>query len=238
MTDNKQRNTHTMTFMKIGIGVAIAACAAVIAVPALKGPINRYRNEANEQLNAEYVVDNYKAEYVSLHDKKQKVAENLQKFRIEQKVTEKKLAYAIEKVETAKKNLVENGTSDMQRFNRAKDAYETAKIEVANFVAMNGAYSNAIVKLENALYLIEANMSKAKVNVTALESKKVLVDSITAVNETVESLNGVDNSNLGISIEKLDDDLIRESIKLEALRESTIPAMDKNAAEDYLKSLK
>ena len=103
---------------------------------------------------------------------------------------------------------------------------------------MNSAYSNAIVKLENALYLIEANMSKAKVNVIALESKKVLVDSIAAVNETVESLNGVDNSNLGISIEKLDDDVIRESIKLEALRESTIPAMDKNAAEDYLKSLK
>ena len=51
-----------MTFMKIGIGVAIAACAAVIAVPALKGPINRYRNEANERLNAEYVVDNDKAE--------------------------------------------------------------------------------------------------------------------------------------------------------------------------------
>ena len=153
-------------------------------------------------------------------------------------MTEKKLAYAIEKVEAAKKNLVENGTSDMQKFNRAKDAYETAKIEVANFVAMNGAYSNAIVKLENALCLIEANMSKAKVNVTALESKKVLVDSIAAVNETVESLNGVGDSNLGISIKKLDDDVIRESIKLEALRESTIPAMDKNAAEDYLKSLK
>ena len=225
------------TMMKVGIG-AMVFVVAVAIVPALKGPYNRVKNTANEKLNAEFVVDNYKAEYVSLHDKKQKVAENLQKFRIEQKVTEKKLAYAIEKVETAKKNLVENGTSDMQRFNRAKDAYETAKIEVANFVAMNGAYSNAIVKLENALYLIEANMSKAKVNVTALESKKVLVDSITAVNETVESLNGVDNSNLGISIEKLDDDLIRESIKLEALRESTIPAMDKNAAEDYLKSLK
>ena len=225
------------TLMKVGIVVGVIAIAVAV-VPALKGPYNRVKNNANEALNAEFVVDNYKAEYIDLHSKKVEVQKNLQKFRLEQKVAEKKLTYALDKKEVAKKNLVATGTADMQAFNRAKDAYETAKIEVENFVAMGNAYSNAIVKLENTLYLIDTNMSKAKANVTALESKKVLVDSIKAVNKTVESLNGVGDSELGVSIEKLDDDVLRESIKLEALRESSAPTMDKSAADAYLQNLK
>ena len=225
------------TLVKVGIGVAVVA-VAVAVVPALKGPYNRIRNTANEKLDAEFVVDNYKAEYVNLYEKKQTVLENINKFKIEQKVTEKKLAYANEKVEAAKRALVAVGTSDMQKFNYAKDAYETAKIEVANFISMNAAYSNAIAKLEATRDLIDTNMSKARANVTALESKKTLVDSISAVNKTVESLKGVGDSKLGINIEKLDDDVIRESIKLEALRESSAPTMDKDAADAYLQNLK
>ena len=225
------------TLVKVGIAVGILA-VAITVVPALKGPYNRMKNTANEKLNSEFVVDNYKAEYIELHDKKVKVNENLAKFRMEQKVTEKKLAYAVEKAAVAKRNLIVTGTADIGAFNRAKDAYETAKIEVDNFVSMGNAYSNAIVKLENTLYLIDTNMSKAKANVTALESKKVLVDSIKSVNATVESINGVGDTQLGVSIEKLDDDVLRESIKLEALRESTIPTMDKAAAYAYLQNLK
>lgn len=225
------------TLVKVGIAVGILA-VAITVVPALKGPYNRMKNTANENLNSEFVVDNYKAEYIELHDKKVKVNENLAKFRMEQKVTEKKLAYAVEKAAVAKRNLIATGTADIGAFNRAKDAYETAKIEVDNFVSMGNAYSNAIVKLENTLYLIDTNMSKAKANVTALESKKVLVDSIKSVNATVESINGVGDTQLGVSIEKLDDDVLRESIKLEALRESTVPTMDKAAADAYLQNLK
>lgn len=225
------------TLVKVGIGVGILA-VAITVVPALKGPYNRFKNTANEKLDAEFVVDNYKAEYIELHDKKVKVSENLQKFRLEQKVTSKKLAYAVEKADIAKKNLIATGTADIQKFNRAKDAYETAKVEVENFISMGNAYSNAIVKLENTLYLIDTNMSKAKANVTALESKKILVDSIKSVNTTVESISGVGDTKLGVSIEKLDDDVLRESIKLEALRESTVPTMDKAAADAYMQNLK
>lgn len=224
------------TLIKVGIGVGVLA-VAVAVVPALKGPYNRLKNTANEKLDAEFVVDNYKAEYVELNNKKIKVVENLQKFRVEQTVVQKKLSYANDKVVAAKKTLLEVGTSDMVKFNRAKDLYEAAKIEVENFISMGNAYSNAIVKLENTLYLIETNMSKAKANVTALESKKILVDSIRSVNSTVESLNGVGDTTLGVNVEKLDDDVLRESIKLEALRETVAPTMDKEAANAYLQSL-
>ena len=40
------------------ISIIAVAVVAIIAIPALKGPINRLRNEANDKLNAEYVVDN------------------------------------------------------------------------------------------------------------------------------------------------------------------------------------
>ena len=225
------------TLVKIGIGVGVVA-AAVAIVPALKGPYNRAKTQLNDKLNDEFVVDNYKAQYVDLYNKKAEVNQNLQKFRLEMKVAEKKLTYALDKKEAAKKTLIATGTSNMQAFNRAKDAYETAKIEVENFVMMGNSYSNAIVKLENTLYLIDTNMSKAKANVTALESKKILVDSIKAVNKTVESLNGVGDTELGVSVEKLDDDMLRESIKLEALRDTVAPAMDKTAANAYIQSLK
>lgn len=225
------------TLIKVGIAAAVVAIAFTI-VPALKGPYNRAKIAANDKLNSEFVVDNYKAEYIELHSKKVSVVQNIQKFRMEQKVTDKKLAYAIDKRDAAKKNLIAIGTSDINSFNRAKDAYETAKIEVDNFIAMGQAYSNAVSKLEDTLYLIETNMSKAKANVTALESKKMLVDSIKSVNKTVESINGVGDSELGVSIEKLDDDVLRESIKLEALRETTVPTMNKAQADAYLQNLK
>ena len=241
MTDNnKQRNTHTMTFMKIGIGVAIAACAAVIAVPALKGPINRYRNEANERLNAEYVVDNYKAEYVKLHSQKAKLIESISKFDVEKKVSQKKAAAAQRRIDEAKANLKSVGTSDMKLFNRSKDAYELAKTEFDNFTTMVKAYTQAVKKLEKSLALVDANMAKAKLNVDTLSSKKIMLDTIKSVNKTIENMNGVGDADLAINIEKLDDDTLRESIRLEALdaTESNKKAMTEAEAKAYIDSLK
>lgn len=224
------------TVAKVGIGVGAVALAVAI-FPALKGPYYRAKNYVNEKLDNEFVVDNYKAEYVNLHEKRLDVVENIKKFNVEKKVTEKKLEYAVQKTDVAKKNVISVGTSDMRAFNRAKDEYESLKVEVSNYETMLQAYNNALDKLENTLYLIDTNMSKAKANVTTLESKKTLVDSIKAVNKTVESINGVGSTKLGISVEKLDDDVVRESIKLEALRETCSPTTDKKSAEEYLKSL-
>lgn len=224
------------TLVKVGIGVAVVAIAVAV-VPALKGPYNRVKNTANEKLSQEFVVDNYKAEYIKLHERKIDITANIQKFKVEQAVAEKKLAYAKDKMAVAKKNLVETGTADLVAFNRAKDAFESSKVEASNYVAMINAYSNALVKLENSLYLVETNMSKAKTNVATLESKKVLVDSIKSVNMTVESLKGVGDTQLGMSVEKLNDDVLRESIKLEALQETESPKMNKDQAEAYLKTL-
>ena len=61
---------------KIGIGAAIVAVVVAI-VPAVKGPYNRIRNEVNEKLNQEFVVDNYKAEYIDLHSKKVAIVKNM-----------------------------------------------------------------------------------------------------------------------------------------------------------------
>lgn len=54
------------TIAKIGIAAGAVAIAVAI-VPALKGPYNRLKNTANEKLNDEFLVDNYKAEYVNLY---------------------------------------------------------------------------------------------------------------------------------------------------------------------------
>ena len=57
------------------------------------------------------------------------------------------------------------------------------------------------------------------------------------VNKTVENLKGIGDSELGVNVEKLDDDVLRESIKLEALHEDESPAMTKAEVEAFLKTL-
>ena len=227
------------TIAKIGIAAAIVA-AAVITVPALKGPYNRFKNTANEKLNDEFVVDNYKAEYVNLHEKKIEIKKNLDKFNLEKRVLEKKMLNAANRLEAAKGILRCTGTSDLEKFNRAKDLYEAFKTEFHNLKVMENVYSNAIVKLEMSLSVVETNMRKTKINVDTLASKKALVDTVKGVNETIENLNGIGDADLSISIEKLDDAALRESIKLEALAETTAPkaTMTEADAKAYLEALK
>ena len=227
------------TLVKVGIAAAVVA-AAVITIPALKGPYNRFKNTANEKLNDEFVVDNYKAEYVNLHEKKIEIKKNLEKFNLEKRVLEKKIQNATIRVEAAKGLLRCAGTSDLDKFNRAKDAYETFNTELHNLEIMANVYSNAIMKLELSLSVVETNMRKTKINVDTLSSKKVLVDTVKGVNETIENLNGIGDVDLSTSIEKLDDAALRESIKLEALAETTTSSstMTEADAKAYLDSLR
>ena len=227
------------TIVKVGVGIGIVA-VVVAAFPALKGPYNRLKTTMSEKLNDEFVVDNYKVEYVKLHDKSIEIKKNLDKFVLESKVNAKKLENAHAKINVAKSKLLAVDVSNLTEFNHLKDAYESMKIEVSNLEAMSGVYSNAIAKLKTSLNLIEANMRKAKMNVDTLASKKTLVDSIQAVNSAIENLNGVGDANLSISVEKLDDAALRESIKLEALSETSLPKSTTSEAEAkaYIDALK
>lgn len=221
---------------KVGLGLG-AIVVAVCIFPSLEGPYNRVKSVVNGKLDSEFVVDNYKAEYVNLHDKRTEVEANLNKLSVEMKVTQKKLDYVMEKRDAAKAKLIEIGSADLKAFSKVKDVYESASVEVTNLETMLAAYGNAVKKLEDAIGVIDVNMSKTKANVATLESKKTLVDSMKAVNKTVESVNGLGDGTLGFNVEKLDDDLIRESIKLEALKSGSEPVMDEAAADAYLKSL-
>lgn len=226
----------------IKIGIVAAIIGAVVAlVPAIKGPFNRIRNEANEKLNDEYVVDNYKVEYVKLNDKKVEIKHNIDKFNVEQKVVAKKLENNKAKLEAAKKKLKEIGTSDLAAFNRAKDIYESLKLEHENLVVIGNVYSNTIVKLETSLALVEENMRKAKSNVDVLSTKKALVESVKGANDIVANLQGIgEDASLGIALEKLDETALRESIKLEALSETSVQksSLSEADAKAYLEALK
>jgi len=224
----------------IGIIIGIIAIIAIILVPAIKGPFNRWRNEANEKLNAEYVVDNYKAEYVKLHDQRAKLLESKTRFEVEKKVAQAKLSYTNEKLNTAKDNLKAVGTSDLKAFAQAKNVYELLKTEVDNYTVMVKTYSQAMKKLDKTLALVDANMAKAKLNVDTLSAKKTLVDTIKSVNKSLENVNGIGDSELAVNVEKLDDDMLHESIKLETLdnNEHMSKPMTEAEAKTYLENLK
>ena len=225
------------TLVKVGIGVGLVV-GAVIAVPSLKGPINRVKNQMSEKLDAEFVVDNYKTEYISMYEKKQKATESLCKLKTEFAVSQKKLAYVNNKKNAAKRMLLEVGTNDLKKFNKFKSVYEAANAEVSNCEMTCEAYSNAIAKLEKSIELLNNNMSKVKANVATLESKKIMFDSLKEVNHVIEEVNCINGGTLALNVEKLDDSILRESIKLEVLADNNDPVIATEVeAKTYIDSL-
>lgn len=226
------------TLVKVVVGVAVAA-VVVSVVPALKGPYNRAKNNINEKLNAEFVVDNYKAEYVSLHEKLTNVDASIQKFTVEKRISQKKLEEAKQRLAAAKKHLVAAGTTNLTAFAALRDAYEMEKTSVQNNAAMVKTYDTAVKKLEQTRSVITSNMAKAKLNIETLSSKKVLLDTIKGVNENIANIKGTGDTELAVNVEKISDDLMREDIKLETLGDTAKPArVTKAEAEAYLSTLK
>jgi hypothetical protein len=223
--------------MKTLIIASIVVVAAVIAIPALKGPVNRLRNEANDKLNAEFVVDNYKAEYVAMHDKRAKLIESISKFNIEKKVAEKKREQATKEVEVFAKQLKTIGTSDMKKFTALKGMYDVKKSEADNYAIMITTYEQALAKLEKSKQLLDVNMTKAKHNVDVLTSKKTMLDTIKSVNNSIANVTGIGDKDLAINLEKLNDDTIRESVKLETFDANVSPAMNETEAKAFIDSL-
>lgn len=223
----------------IGIAAALVIGGIVAAfVPGVKGPVNRAVITANEKLNDEYVVDNYKAEAIALVEKRRDVVANLKKFATEQKVVEKKLEYAKAKEKAAKDNLIATGTDDLTKFNRAKEAYELCRTESSNLNVLVGVYASAVSKLEDTLAVIDSNIGRCRVNVATLQSKKAMADSLKSVNTTIENLAGIgEDHGLGTSLERLDDTILTESIKIEAMSTDTTVG-SKEDANAYIEAIR
>lgn len=217
--------------------IAVAVAVAVFTIPALKGPVNRLRMEANDKLNAEFVVDNYKAEYVAMHDKRAKLIESISKFNVEKKVTEKKIEQATKEIEVFAKQLKAVGTSDMKKFTTLKGLYDVKKSEVDNYAIMINTYDQALVKLEKSKQLLDVNMAKAKHNVDVITSKKTMLDTIKSVNTSIANVTGIGDKDLAINLEKLNDDTIRESVKLEAFDANVPSVMNETEAKAFIDSL-
>lgn len=224
--------------LKLGIAAGIVALA-IILFPSIKGPVNHVRNEVNSKLDAEYVVDNYKAEYVALAGKRAKVLESLKKFKIERALASRKHDFACQEANAAKDSLRKIGTSDMKAFMQAKAAYEAVCTKASNFLALEHTYSNAVAKLEQTLALVDDNMAKAKLKVDTLSSKKTMLDTMKTVNKSIENLECLGDEALAFNVEKLDDDTLRETIKLEAFSSAQVPVktMSEAEAKEYLDSL-
>jgi len=222
---------------KIAIIVGVIALV-VFLFPGVKGAYYRVKHNVDDKLNEEFTVDNYKQLYIELHDKKVDCMESLQKFKVEQAVANRRAAYAVQQADILRSKLQEIGTSDPHAFARTREQYELTLAQIENFNNMNIAYSNAIAKLNQSLNLIKSNMSKSKMNIASLESKKECVDTLKAVNSIVEDINGVGNSDVTLSIEKLKDDELRESVKLETMLDTpSNENMSNQDIENYLKSL-
>ena len=119
----------------------------------------------------------------------------------------------------------------MKAFAKAKDIYEACNIKAANFKTMIDTYAKAVMQLEQSLALIDSNMAKAKLTVDTLSSKKTMLDTVKTVNKSIENLNGTGETELSVNVEKLDDDMLRESVKLDALSSTDKPSTQMTEAD-------
>jgi hypothetical protein len=225
--------------MLIVVGCIGVLATAYIICPALMGPVNRVKNTATEKLNEEYLVDNYKAEYVKLAEKRHDIKNMITDFTAKKVYNENKLKEATRAEKLAKEALVQTGTSDLHKFRRSKDVYESAKLNASNLRTLVKSYSDGLVKLQRTLEIVESNMSKAKMNVETLASKKTLVDTVKDINKTLENIKGTGDPAIGVVQEKLEEERIKQDIKLQVLNEDAgiSSTMTKAEAEAYLKTI-
>lgn len=227
-----------MKYLLISIITLIVAGSCIFG-SSLMGPVNRIKNTVDDKLNAEFVVDNYKAEYNKLFSNKTTLLNSIHAYNVEKRVIEKKLNLSENELNTLSKHIKHNGLSDLKKINKLKHMWNTKQNEISTYHTMLCTYSNAIIKLEKALECTNINLIKTEHNINVLESKKQLVDTLKIVNSTVENLTRVGNSDLTINLEKLEDDVLRESIKLETLDTITNNSndLDVQSAEQWIKSL-
>lgn len=211
----------------------------LIVFPSLKGAFYHMRNTVNDDLNDRFVVDNYKQKYVELHDKKVDCAKSIRKFTVEQTLNGRKIESLEKQSALLKAEIIRIGTSDPEAFRRTREQYEIVNAQIANHRNIQATYSNALVKLNHTMKVLKANLDRSKLNIASLESKKECVDTLKSVNSIVEDVNGIGESDLGVSVEKLKDDEIRETVRMETLLE---PELDSNMSTDdiekYINSLK
>ena len=211
----------------------------LIVFPSLKGAYHHVRNTVNDDLNDRFVVDNYKQKYVELHDRKVDCEKSIRKFTVERTLNGRKLESLEKQSELLKAELIRIGTSDPEAFRRTREQYEIVNAKIANHRSIGSTYSNALVKLNQTMRVLKANLDRSKLNIASLESKKECVDTLKSVNSIVEDVNGIGESDLGVSVEKLRDDEIRETVRMETLLDPEPDSrMTSGDIEKYINSLK
>lgn len=211
----------------------------LIVFPSLKGAFYHVRNTVNDDMNDRFVVDNYKQKYVELHDRKVECEKSIRKFTVEQTLNDRKVRSLEEQSELLKAELIRIGTSDPEAFKRTREQYEIVNRQITNHRNISKTYSNALVKLNQTMKVLKSNLDRSKLNIASLESKKECVDTLKSVNSIVESVNGIGDSDLGVSVEKLNDDEIRETVRMETMLEPEQESgMTTDDIEKYVNSLK
>lgn len=225
----------TKLLIKVGI-VAAVAVGAFYFLPSLRGPFNRAKNTVSTALDDEFCVDNYRAQFLELYNRKADILKARQNFAVRMRCAENKRRFSLKKAEAARERLVAVGTADLEKFSKARDFYEMTLAEAENYGKTIAVYSNALEKTEASLKVVEANIVSSKFRLANLESKRECVKALKSANEIVENLNGVGDIDLALSLERLDDAETEESVKLEALTAKDEP-MTRDEAELYLKSI-
>lgn len=211
----------------------------LIVFPSLKGAFYHLRNTVNDDLNDRFVVDNYKQKYVELHDRKVECEKSIRKFTVELTLNTRKVESLENQSKHLKAELIRIGASDPEAFKRTREQYEIVNRQVANHRNICSTYSNAITKLNQTMKVLKSNLDRSKLNIASLESKKECVDTLKSVNSIVEDVNGIGESDVGVSVEKLKDDEIRETVRMETMLEPEQDSgMSTDDIEKYINSLK
>ena len=206
------------------ISIAILTTLFVIVLPKTSTVfVNKIRS-ADEKISQTHIVDNYKAEYAKLIDKKKDIEKMTVNFRTQIEVYNKKIAIESTILKEFKKLLeryqIENNSV---YFKTTLLQYNSQNMKIQTLKKIKSGCQTGLKNLEKALDKLDVSINEMKVNLDTVAYKKLLTDAYKDINSMLESIKGISTDGCTIDVEKLNEEFIREGVKMDVLSRTDTP---------------
>lgn len=234
--NNKKAGFHILISI---FAIAILTAIFVMILPKTSKTIANKIKNVDEKISQENVVDNYKAEYDKLVAKKK----DIEKMSIDFK---SQIEVYTQKIKTENKILVEfkklleryQTENNPVYFKSTLLQYNSQKMKIETLKKIKSGCQTGLKNLEKALAKIDLSINEMRANLDTVAYKKLLTDAYKDINSMLESIKGIGTDGCSIDVEKLNEEFIREGVKMDILSQTDAPVVsDKPYTSEEMKKI-
>ena len=235
--NNKKAGFHILISI---FAIAILTTIFVFILPKTSKSIANKIKNVDEKIAQENVVDNYKAEYEKLVGKKKDIEKMMIDFKAQIEVHTQKIATEKKILAEFKKLLTRYQTENNPiYFKSTLLQYNSQKMKIETLTKIKNGCRTGLKNLEKALAKIDVSINEMKANLDTVAYKKLLTDAYKDINKMLESIKGIGTDGCTVDVEKLNEEFIKEGVKMDVLTESETPVAtsDKPYTSEEMKKI-